>query len=47
MRDLRRQGTSVRVSFVVVLSREGRLVSPRDAAAAIFVLGYGAEPDGH
>jgi hypothetical protein len=43
MRDLRRQGTSAHVSFVVVLSREGRLVSPRDTAAAVFVLGYGTD----
>jgi hypothetical protein len=43
MRELRREGTPAHVSFVLALSPEGRVVSPREGSAALFVLGYGTD----
>ena len=40
MRDLRRRGLSPDVSYVFAVSGEGRIVSAREAEAAVLVMGY-------
>lgn len=40
MADVRTHGADPRLSFIVALARDGRVVSGRDPDVAMFVLGY-------
>jgi hypothetical protein len=40
MNDLRQAGMAPHLSFIVALTRDGRVVGGRDTTAALYILGY-------